>query len=82
MKNNNTSNPIVPCKLYLNPDKDKTQILKDNKKKSGVYLWQNLSNNKKYVGSSVNLTTRFYVYFNVRSLEKHYYMPICKKKRP
>lgn len=38
MKNNNTSNPIVPCKLYLNPDKDKIQILKDNKKKSGVYI--------------------------------------------
>jgi len=41
------------CKLYSNPDTDKIQIFKDNKKKSGVYIWENLSNNKKYIGSSV-----------------------------
>lgn len=75
--NNNTNSPIVPCKLYLNPDKDKIQILKDNKKRSGVYIWQNLSNDKKYVGSSVDLTRRFYVYFNARSLVKDSSMPIC-----
>ena len=30
-------------------------ILKDNRGKSGVYLWTNKVNNKCYVGSSVDL---------------------------
>jgi hypothetical protein len=30
--------PIVSCKFYPNTFTDKVQILKDNKKKSGVYF--------------------------------------------
>lgn len=82
MKNNNLKVsiapcPIVPCKFYSNADTDKALILKDNKKKSGVYMWENISNKKRYIGSSVDLTRRFYAYFNVSSLERHPYMPIC-----
>jgi len=77
MKNNSSNVAIVPCKLYPNADADKVQILKDNKKKSGVYMWVNIFNQKSYVGSSVDLTRRIYTYYNVRTLAKHYYMPIC-----
>jgi hypothetical protein len=38
MTKNNSSDPIVPCKFYPNTDADKAQLLKDNKKKSGVYI--------------------------------------------
>jgi group I intron endonuclease len=38
-------------------------ILKENRGKSGVYLWTNKVNNKCYVGSSVDLGTRFRNYF-------------------
>jgi len=77
MKNNDAIVPIVPCKFYPNSDTDKVQILKDNQKKSGVYMFTNLTNGKKYIGSSVNLSRRFYAYFNVCSLERDNSMPIC-----
>jgi hypothetical protein len=31
---------------------EKAQILSENKQKSGIYLWTNLIDGKKYVGSS------------------------------
>ncbi len=75
MKNNN---PIVPAKIYPNSDTDKLQILLDNKAKSGVYLWRNLVNEKKYIGSSVDLKRRFQEYFNVNHLTTYNYMNICR----
>jgi len=41
---------LAPVKIYSTLDKDK--IIKDNKEKSGIYLWTNLINNKTYIGSS------------------------------
>lgn len=35
-----------------------------------MYCWTNLLNGKRYIGSSVNLTNRFYVYFNVKALDR------------
>lgn len=55
-------------KIYTNCDLDKLQILNDNKDKKGIYSWINNINNKIYVGSSVNLTTRFYKYYSVKNL--------------
>ena len=57
-----------PEVIYLNSDLDKERILKENKGKSGVYLWKNLLNNKIYVGSSTNLSRRFSFYFSIKSL--------------
>lgn len=58
-----------PSKIYLNADKDKEDIIIENKNKSGVYCWINKKKNgNKYVGSSVNLTDRFYDYFNLNQL--------------
>jgi hypothetical protein len=38
-----------------NADTDKQKIIKENKGKSGIYMWMNLINGKRYVGSSDNL---------------------------
>ena len=59
-----------PVLTYLNADTDKLSILRDNKGKSGVYLWTNLVNGKSYVGSSVNLSRRLAQYYNLNFLTK------------
>jgi len=40
--------------IFSDADKDKLNILKYSKGKSGIYLWTNKLNGKKYVGSSVD----------------------------
>jgi hypothetical protein len=50
---------VLRSKIYLNADKDKLDILKENKGKSGIYLWENIENGKIYIGSSINLTFNF-----------------------
>ena len=49
--------PVVRCS---DADSEKVQILADNRKKVGVYLWINNENGNKYVGSSVSLSVRMY----------------------
>lgn len=53
---------------YVNAEISKLDILKDTKDKSGIYLWTNLINNKRYIGSSVNLKRRMLEYFNINRL--------------
>lgn len=43
----------------LNAELEKDVIIKQNKKRSGVYRWINLVNNKQYIGSSIDLGRRF-----------------------
>ena len=61
---------LCPEVIYSNADTDKVQILADNRKKVGVYLWLNNENGNKYVGSSVSLSVRMYTYYSLRSLVK------------
>ena len=61
---------ITPVKSYLNADIDKKLVYDENKKKSGVYIWINLSNNNCYVGSSSNLSKRFSWYYDFNNLNK------------
>ncbi len=73
MKNTkiNTNIPsIVPIHSYLNPDKQKEEICRDNENKSGVYKWVNKINGKSYVGSSTSLSDRFSVYYSLSSLKR------------
>ena len=53
---------LSPVVGYIDADTDKVQILADNRKKVGVYLWVNNENGNKYVGSSVSLSVRMYTY--------------------
>ena len=69
---------IVPIKSYSNVEADKDKILSDNKNKSGIYMWINNINNKKYIGSSENLKTRFIKYFNTNHLLTNTSMYICR----
>ena len=64
------NNLVVPAIVYLNADINKEEIIKENKKKSGVYRWTNLTSGLEYIGSSVNLAIRFKYYYNYSSLTK------------
>lgn len=59
--NNNGS--FVTVILYNNADMDKLVILKDNKGKTGIYMWTHLESGKKYIGSAYDLSNRFEDYF-------------------
>lgn len=61
---------IIPIKLYPNAQKCKAIVLKENKKKSGIYRLNNLIDGSSYVGSSLDLTKRFYCYYSHGYLRK------------
>ena len=69
---------LIPIKIYSNAEAEKDKILKDNKNKSGIYMWKNQINDKKYIGSSQNLRKRFQEYFNTNHLLINISMNICK----
>lgn len=54
--------------VFSDADKNKLEILEFVKGKSGIYMWTNKLNNKKYIGSSVNLRRRVLEYYNVNRL--------------
>jgi len=69
--NRNTNIPeLKPVVKYINADADKINIFADNRNKTGIYRWINNLNGKTYVGSSNNLSVRFYSYYSLRSLAK------------
>ena len=55
--------------VYENTLINKPNVLRENKNKSGIYIWVNKLNNESYVGSSVNLTKRFRRYYNINYLK-------------
>ncbi len=61
---------IIPIISYSNADLDKKIIIKDNRNKSGIYRWVNNLTRETYIGSAVNLTKRFNLYFSQKSIEK------------
>lgn len=68
MTNNNII--FIPICSYSNVDVRKGQICKDNRIKAGIYLWTNIISGKSYVGSSINLSSRFRDYFNTNYLKR------------
>ena len=68
--------PATASLRFLNADTDRLDILKASKGKSGIYMWTNKLNGKKYIGSSVNLRRRFLEYYNTNRLLIETSMPI------
>jgi hypothetical protein len=64
-KLNTGDNKIIK---FEDADSQKMEILEISKDKSGIYMWVNKINGKKYVGSSTNLRRRFLQYYNVNRL--------------
>src|SRR5690349_4820306 len=62
---------------YNNADTDKSKILSDNNKKTGIYLWKHLKSGKIYVGSSIDLKNRLLKYYNIDYLKRNKTMYIC-----
>lgn len=62
------SSSIAGIKTYDNADTQRLEIFKENPEKSGVYLWYNKVNGKKYIGSSVIFHKRFLLYYNTNHL--------------
>src|SRR5208282_4080843 len=60
---------VEAVKKY-NADQDKISIFADNRKKTGIYRWINNLNKNTYIGSSINLSVRFYSYFSLAYLVK------------
>jgi hypothetical protein len=67
---------IVPAGACGNADTMKQDIIKDNNKKAGIYLWIHKESGKRYVGSASNLKTRLSLYFNLNYLERNKTMHI------
>ena len=72
-----SNKPNISVVVYNNADIQKLQILKENKNKSGVYIWKNLTNGKRYVGSSVDIRGRMYSYYSAKYLSSQKSMRIC-----
>ena len=64
----NTMLASIPILSYSDPKGQKSAILAEIRGKSGIYVWKNQTNGKKYIGSSVDLTTRLRNYFNISYL--------------
>lgn len=62
--------PVEPIKKYVNADQDKVNIFADNRNKIGIYRWINNLNKNTYIGSSTNLSVRFYTYYSLAYLVK------------
>ncbi len=62
--------------VFSDADKDKLNIFNYVKGKSGIYMWTNKLNGKKYVGSSVALSRRLLEYYNVNRILNEKSMPI------
>lgn len=75
MNNNNNNNIkielVSPVIKYTNSDQLKSQVLKDNKGKSGIYRWVNNLNGNTYVGSAVDLAKRLGSYYNNKELTRN-----------
>lgn len=59
----NSKPSINPVKFYEDAEKFKSQILLENKNKSGIYKWENKISGEFYIGSAVDLNKRMSEYY-------------------
>jgi group I intron endonuclease len=63
------NNNIIPIMTYNNMDINKSIIILNNKRKCGISRLNNIITGKSYIGSSVNLASRFTNYYSRVFLE-------------
>jgi hypothetical protein len=63
---------------YNNMYIEKPRILKENRGKSGIYMFKNIINGKRYIGSSENLSRRLGEYLSTNYLSRNTCMIICR----
>ena len=80
LKKQDNTKDLNYLKSYDNFKNDKSQILREQKDKSGIYLLFNNLNGNSYVGSSMNLSSRMKNYLNNTFLKarQNMNMPIVK----
>lgn len=73
MQNNNNFinnyNSLILAVIYNNAEIEKLQILKNNKERSGIYIWTHKESRNLYIDSAINLKTRLLQYYNIHHLE-------------
>ena len=69
-----------PIKIYNSLKKDRLQLFKEQKNKTGIYCLVNLINGQSYIGSSVNIEGRMKSYLNNSFIKskQNCNMPIIK----
>lgn len=67
----------IPAKKYNNAGIEKDQLLLENKAKTGIYMWTNLGDGQRYIGSAVDIKRRLQQYFYIGYLSKNPSMYIC-----
>jgi hypothetical protein len=70
MEQSNLLLSLIPIVTYSNADIKRSQILSDNKGKSGIYMWTHLESSKKYISLAVDLSKRLKNYFNKNYLNR------------
>jgi group I intron endonuclease len=63
----NIKNNITPIVKYSNIEVDKSIIIRENKKKCGVFRLVNKINGKNYIGSSIDLSNNLIRYYSLSS---------------
>lgn len=61
---------VKPLIAYSDSYLSKYNVLKDNKDKSGIYIWINRIDNKSYAGSSINLSSILRNYYSINYLNR------------
>lgn len=70
MKINEIDINQLMIKTYNNPHELKGIIYKENKNKSGIYCWYNISNSNFYVGSTIDINNRLSQYLSYKYLKQ------------
>uniref|UniRef100_UPI00241156F6 hypothetical protein n=1 Tax=Stagonosporopsis vannaccii TaxID=2606854 RepID=UPI00241156F6 len=74
----NFSINVSYIKVYDNAYDMRKDIYKENKDKSGIYMFTNKLTNDTYIGQSKNLANRFRNYFNISYLRHKYTLVISR----
>jgi excinuclease UvrABC nuclease subunit len=80
MKNNNSNFSFVPAATHEDLIQNKGKILKENKGKSGIYMFKNLITGQVYIGSAQDISKRYSEYSRISYLKMSSSMYILRRK--